>query len=172
MNAIRWLWQRFPRLPVSSVAATIGVIALGAYLIHHPFTHLLRDLGDDHRRDLAEWIHAHLPHTAVIAEDEIVFLGDLLPQKVVSRHWLADFETLAAMRAAGVTHVAMHRMVSGRFMRGGKSDAGDKDGSEKSGRREFYRELESHAQRVWEMKDGDDGALNPGLLLYALDAEK
>ena len=172
VNAIGWLWQRFPRLPGSIPAATLSAVAVGLYLIHHPFTHLVRDLGDDHRADLAGWIRGHLPADAVIAQDDIVFLGDSLPQKVISKHWIADFESLGALRAAGVTHVAMHRMVSGRYMSGGKGLTGEKDGRDKGGRREFYRNLEAHAHRVWEIRDGDDGALNPALLLYALDPEK
>ena len=179
VNAIRWIWQKFPRLPAWSIAVgTLAAVACAGRLPRN-FFHRHHELGSDHRALLAEWIRENVPADAVIAQDRRVFLEnpdgsprpDLgLPQRIVTEGWLSDIGTLAELRKRGVTHVAMHMLDSGRFMHGGKlaekpSPTG-RDGRDSPDRRTFYSDLEAHAQRVWERKDGADGAMNPGLLFY------
>jgi len=98
-----------------------------------------------------------------------------LPQRIVTVGWLSDIWTFRALQKQGVTHVAMHKLDSGRSWRrqaGRRSTAVKDDLRDTSQRRAFYRDLDAHAHRLWELDDGDDGSMNPGLLFYAVDPEK
>jgi hypothetical protein len=184
VNGLRWLWQRFPKLPASSTAATILAIAICASQLQRTFFHRNRDFANDHRALLAEWIRANVPADAVIAQDRRVYLLQpdgsprpelALSQRIVSAGWLSEFGSLAELRKRGVTHLAMHKLDSGSFMEGGKFRKGVKksfSGRDRPARHTFYREIEANSRRVWEREDGDDGAMNPGLLFYALKEKK
>jgi hypothetical protein len=184
VNGLRWLWQKFPKLPASSTAASVLAVAICASQLQRDFFHRSRDFANDHRARLAEWIRANVPPDAVIAQDRRVYLLQpdgsprpelALPQQIISAGWLSEFGSLSELRKRGVTHVAMHKLDSGSFMEGGKFRKGAKksfSGRDRPARHVFYREIEANSRRVWERDDGDDGAMNPGLLFYALDPKK
>jgi hypothetical protein len=185
VNAARWLWQRFPRLPASATAGALVFVVICALRIEHDFFHRQRDLATDHRALMAAWIRDHVPAEAVIAQDRRVYLTKPdgsprpelgLPQRIVTVGWLSDVGSYDELRKQGVSHVAMHKLDSGRYMPGGKFDeealSTDRYSRDSAARRAFYGDLKAHAQLLWEHGDGDDGAMNPALLFYALDPEK
>jgi hypothetical protein len=185
INGVRWLVQRWPRCPIPAAGLALLVLTICALRLQLTFAHTHHDLGNDHRALLAAWIRDHVPADAVIAQDRRVYLTQPdgrprpelgLPQRVVTVGWLSDLKTFDELKKQGVTHVAMHMLDSGRYMPGGKM--ADKpaplarDGRDSPARRAFYSDLEAHAHLVWEHRDGDDAAMNPALLFYALDPGK
>lgn len=186
VNAMRWIWQKFPKLPGSAAIASVIVIAICAGRLQRAYFHRHKEFASDYRAELAAFIRANVPADAVIAQDRRVFLLQPdektprpefgLTQKVISSGWLSDFGSLAELRKQGVTHLAMHKLDSGGFMKDGrftkkitKENSSNRD---RPARRAFYKDIENHARRLWEHEDGDDGAMNPGLLFYALEPEK
>jgi hypothetical protein len=188
VNSARWLWQRFPRLPASITAATLAVVACGAWQFQDNFFDRLHRYTTDHRASLARWIRKNLPEDAVIAQDRRVFLARpdgsprpdfALPQRIVTVDMLSDLREVKVLRKRGVTHVAMHRLDSGRFMPGGKLDKSaptTTTGRNRPERQAFYSELKSHTHHLWggkdDDKDDDEEGNDSGLLLYALDFEE
>jgi hypothetical protein len=134
------------------------------------------------RKELAEWCASNLPETAVILQGFKVFLPDpnaefqiekgaVLPQKVVTVSCAGDAGTLGELRKKGVTHVALTEDEYGKYLRTDQTFRRNVEARFEK-RREFYRELFSHGQLVWEHPPSKVGTHNPPIRLYALPLEQ
>lgn len=146
-----------------------------------------RDFGADDRRALRQWMRAHLPPGAVVAQDDLASLAGPVGQLsaefeeaaargsvavatpcVLSRKAVADFGDLSALRAAGVTHVAVCRFSTRRYLDAAKRPAAHVE-TAFARRRKFYLQLEETARRLWKSELREPFPLRPGLEFYALD---
>ncbi len=164
-----WLWQLAPlasprlRRPAILMVALLSLallLQLGhvALATHRAFTR-------DHRRDLAEWMRAHLPPDHLVAYENRCHLGRFLPEKhlLPPAPFAGDFGSFSALQARGVTHVAVTRQGFRRF-----EGTSPLPGAEEQFHRraEFYRELFTRGKLVWRRKPGPVYILNPELRLY------
>ena len=126
---------------------------------------------------VAEWIKAHLPPGAIIAEDHRVNLSQTkgegfttparVPQKVLDASFAADLGTLDELRAKGVTHIAICRQSYGRYFRDEtKPREGAKGGFDK--RREFYARVLEEGELLQKWEPGTISYLQPGIRLYRI----
>jgi hypothetical protein len=134
------------------------------------------------RLNLRLWIQQNLPPEAVIAQDDRVNLPcpekqehraeTPIAQKVLRAEFVADLAHgggLEALRASGVTHVAVsaptyERFFDARFVPG--EAARETFGQ----RRGFYEELFAKGHLLWSERQGSVLYLEPGLKLYSLPA--
>jgi hypothetical protein len=143
---------------------------------------VLRAFQHDDRRELADYILAHLPPTARIVQDERVMLPSErnrkrgrvvldLPQEVVAgKSYAAEFGDLEKLRADGFTHVAVTESNYGRyFLDSMKPKEGAQD--EYTQRRAFYERLFREGTLLFERPRGTVVYLHPGLRLYELGAK-
>jgi hypothetical protein len=132
----------------------------------------------DDAADLARFIRAKLPPTAVIASDNRTGLpnerriergrvAEAVPQKVLGGRYAADVGTFAQLRALGVTHVAVSESDYGRFFLEGlrpRTDARE----DFTRRAAFYEELFRRDEPLWQRPRGTVIYLHPGIRLYRL----
>jgi hypothetical protein len=143
---------------------------------------VLRAFQHDDRRELADYIAAHLPPTARIVQDERVMLpsernrkrGRIvrdLPQEVVAgKSYAAELGDLEKLRADGFTHVAVTESNYGRyFLDSMKPKDGAQDDYKQ--RRNFYERLFREGTLLFERPRGTVVYLHPGLRLYELGAK-
>jgi hypothetical protein len=165
-------------------AALAGGLALALALgLEAPrFLEVFRAFQHDDRRELAEFIAAHLPADARIAQDERVMLPDArnrrrsrvvadLPQRIVSgpERYAAELGDLEKLRADGFTHVAVSESSYGRFFLKNLV-AKDDYRSEHARHRAFYERLFREGELLFERPRGTVVYLHPGLRLYRLPA--
>jgi hypothetical protein len=129
----------------------------------------------DDRETLQTWITANLPDNAVIAQDEAVNLPELerlakkhagreaLEQKVIGARKLTTLGGVPAMRAMGVTHVAICYRIYGRYL-DGTLNVADGDGTG-AAIRALYSTLLEKGRILWQTPVGENPYLQPGLTL-------
>lgn len=136
-----------------------------------------RGFARDHRRELVDWIAAHVPQDATIGVEDRVgipydkprrFCGISAPlaQKVRGARFAADLGTLDDLRASGVTHVAVtesHYYIFFDEKRGARNTD-----EAFARRRNFYGRLFAEGRLVWSRDSGNVGVLNPSLRLYEI----
>lgn len=162
-------------------AFTAAIVLGAAFALEIPRTRdVLRAFQHDDRRELAEYILAHVPSTARIAQDERVMLpgernrrrGRMvldLPQEIVSgpKSYAAELGDLEKLRADGFTHVAVTESNYGRyFLESMKPKEGAQD--EYTRHRAFYERLFRDGKLLFERPRGTVVYLHPGLRLYEL----
>ena len=126
---------------------------------------------------VAEWIKAHVPATAIIAEDHRVNLSATkadglssaarVPQKVLDDSFAPDLGSLDEMRAWGVNYVAVCKQNYGRYF----NDEMKPQKNVKSGYdayRDFYARVFKEGQLVKEWPKGPIAYLQPGIKLYRI----
>lgn len=138
---------------------------------------------------VAEWVKANLPADAVIAEDHRINLSESkaeglssdarVPQKVLDASFASDLikdtkdpaKMLDALRAKGVTHVAVCKQNYGRYLRGDMIPQAEvKSGFDQ--RREFYRRVFEEGALLKEWPSGVISYLQPGIKFYRIVPEK
>jgi len=140
---------------------------------------------DGYTRDdptaVAEWIKAHLPLDAVIAEDYRVNLSRTkangvskdarVPQKVYDANFAPDLGTLDELLAKGVTHVAICKQSYGRYF---KDETKPREGAKTAfdKRREFYARVLEEGELVQEWPPGTISYLQPGIKLFRVAPPK
>jgi len=145
--------------------------AIGTWLLDRGFQH-------DHRRELADWIAANVPHTATIGvEDRVGIPYDKprrfcevpppLPQPVRGARSAADLGLLDELRASGMTHIAVTEAQSDVFLQEPQNAARARDEAFQR-RRQFYQRLFTEGRLVWSRESGNVGVLNPSLRLYEI----
>jgi hypothetical protein len=160
-------------------SALAAVVAWGAY--GKEYAEKWMAYRNPSRVRLVEWIRANVDASARIATDTEVWLVDPagakafdLPQGVESRKRLSDFGSLAAMRAAGITHCIATTRASMKFLRIDKktgryqpeSTMPRSDGG--PGARDFFREFRREAELVLDLRGGASGYLAPRLCVFRI----
>jgi len=161
-------------------ALTAAAVFLAAILLELPRTRdVLRAFQHDDRRELAEYIAAHLPPDARIVQDERVILPSErnrrrdrivfdLPQEVVAgKNYAAELGDLEKLRADGFTHVAVTESSYGRYFLESMAPKAGAEG-EYTQRRTFYERLFREGTLLFERPRGTVVYLHPGLKLYRL----
>jgi hypothetical protein len=158
-------------------AVAAGLLAWIGYAEWPAFHRSWDGFQHDDPTAVAEWIKAHLPATAIIAEDHRVNLSATkaeglstdarVPQKVLDKSFAPELGTLDELRAKGVEYVAVCRQNYGRFFNDEtKPQAGVKTGYNKN--RDFYAELFAQGQLLKEWPKGPIAYLQPGIRLYRI----
>jgi hypothetical protein len=137
----------------------------------------------DARAELATFLRSSVPADAVVLQGQNVKLPDPkgsrelaaagfppIPQELRSidgKKWIADLGGFAAMKASGVTHVAIAENEYRRYL---EPDAKPKDALrvQFEQRRVFYEELFSKGHILFDRPAGKVGTHNPPLRLVAL----
>ncbi|MCE9609049.1 MAG: hypothetical protein K8R23_02360 [Chthoniobacter sp.] len=135
----------------------------------------------DDPTEVAEWIKAHLPADAIIAEDHRVNLSPdkadgfstaaRVPQKVLDANFAPDLGTVDELLAKGVTHIAVCRQSYGRYF----SDETQAQGSgekEYVKRHNFYERVFRDGELLKEWPRGTISYLQPGIRLYRIAPQK
>ena len=149
------------------LVAAITVLLLGGMFI--PELKKLQERADafahDDRAELELFVREHLPPTAVIAQDEASNLPEPerrwehagrapLPQRVIGKKQIADRGELGALRARGVTHLAICERTYYRFLGGGDTPEG-----------RFYKMALERGKVLFTRPQGAITYLQPGLTL-------
>ena len=172
------VWAReFRRGWCKCVATALVLITVG--MQSHALAESWRGFATDDREQLQQWIAAHLPADAVIAQDEAVNLPEPvrmpakhagrapLPQRVIGEKEVADLGDIAALKAMGVTHVALCARTYGRYLNGARTI---KEDSKAAAAQQLYRTLNERGQVLWESPMGRISYLQPGLRLVDIRA--
>ncbi|MEY5009064.1 MAG: hypothetical protein RLZZ253_203 [Verrucomicrobiota bacterium] len=181
-TACQWLLQNRPS--ARFLRPAIHLSFLGVLCASQAPALATKDAGftRESRLNLRRWIEQNLPSDAVIAQDDRVNLPSPekqehraetpISQRVLRAEFVADLARgggLAALRASGVTHVAVsapsyERFFDARFMPG----AAAKEAF--ALRRGFYEELFAKGELLWSEAQGSVLYLEPGLKLFSLPA--
>lgn len=161
------------------VARAIVAVLLALILAYDTVRTSVLDRGfaRDHRRELVDWITAHVPHNSTIGvEDRVGIPYDKprrfcemstpLPQQVRGARFAADLGTLDDLRGSGVTHIAVTEAHYYIFF-DEKRVARNPDEAF-ARRRNFYQRLFAEGRLVWSRETGNVGVLNPSLRLYEI----
>ena len=119
----------------------------------------------DDRAALIEFVKTKVPANAKIAQDEATNLPEPtrraehakrkpLPQQIIGEKQIADRGELSALRAEGITHVAICARTYLRFTSGGDSPE-----------RRFYEEAQKRGTLLFSREPGPISYLQPGLRL-------
>ena len=161
-----------------AVLVVCQVVAAPAPLDWRTFRQYLAAFQQDDNKELIAWVRAELPPGAVIAKDSRVELPDpgipadalrfgAFSQTVIAKRYAADLGTLDALRARGVTHVAVSESDYGRFflpsVRPQPAEAEDF-----ARRKSFYEDLFLHGFLLFRRDRGTVLYLHPGIRLYRL----
>jgi hypothetical protein len=166
------LFAAHPKLRALGVGAAL---LLPCAVALPPLAERIAAFRHDYRADLMRWMRENLPPDAVIAQDgkariptpdDWRFAGATMhgPQRVLfSRHLSAEWGSVEALRAKGVTHVVV---AADDIRRYGRARGGS------ASQRRFYEELVQHSTLLWKspVRESWDTVLNPELYLYALPA--
>ena len=148
------------------IGAALCLALLAGLLI--PEITLLRvranGFAHDDRKELEAYVREQIPADAVIAQDEAVNLPDLvrkehegrtpLSQRLMGKKQVADLGTLEALRAQGVTHLAICARTYARFL-----------GSGETPERRFYEAALKEGKTLFTRPLGTITYLQPGLTL-------
>jgi 4-amino-4-deoxy-L-arabinose transferase-like glycosyltransferase len=176
--------------PHSSARTGAGLVAsailLGwaTYAEYPAFHRTWGGFEHDDPTAVAEWVKAHLPADAKIAEDHRVNLSATkaddgpsstarVPQTVLEAKSgvAADLGTVDELRAKGVGYVAVCRQNYGRYFNDeNKPQAEIKTGYDK--RREFYARVFQDGKLLKEWPKGAISYLQPGIRLYQIAPER
>ncbi len=132
----------------------------------------------DDTADLVAWLRQNVPATAAIAKDDKVILptierhgegpgAELLPNQILTDDYVADFGSIEALRAKGVTHLVISQSTYGKFDREGlrpKENASD----DFHRRKMFYTLLRRDFEPVKNWPRGTVIYLHPGLEVYRI----
>jgi hypothetical protein len=170
-----------PKLPVRNVIGGVVAAALLGWMTYAEWPSFHRSWNGfqhDDPTDVANWIKANVPLTAIIAEDHRVNLSATksdglssaarVPQKVMDKSFAADLaDSLDDLRAKGVEYVAVCRQNYGRYFNDEtKPQAGIKTGYDK--RRDFYTRVFTEGELLKEWPKGPILYLQPGIRLYKI----
>ena len=119
----------------------------------------------DDRAALVDFVKTNVPANATIAQDEAANLPEPtrrtehakrepLPQKIIGEKQIADRGELSALKAEGVTHVAICARTYVRFLSGGDSPE-----------RRFYEDVRKRGTLLFSREPGPISYLQPGLSL-------
>ncbi len=170
-GAMAWA-QTLQRAWLKCAATALVLIAVG--MQSRTLAVSWRGFAYDDRERLQQWIAAHLPTDAVIAQDEAVNLPEPvrmpakhagrtpLAQRVIGEKEIADLGDLANLKAMGVTHVAICARTYGRYMNGARNI---KEGSEAAAAQKLYQTVNERGKVLWESPMGRISYLQPGLRL-------
>ncbi|MDR3404400.1 MAG: phospholipid carrier-dependent glycosyltransferase [Chthoniobacter sp.] len=173
-----------PNIPVRTMighAVAAGLLAWIAYAEWPTFHRSWDGFQHDDPTAVAEWIKAHVPATAIIAEDHRVNLSATkadglssaarVPQKVLDASFAPDLGSLDDLRAKGVEYVAVCKQNYGRYFNEEKTpQAVIKSGYDK--RRDFYTRVFAEGELLKEWPKGPIAYLQPGIKLYRIAPEK
>jgi len=171
---------RSPKIPAGNVlgfAASAALLGWTAYAEWPTFHRSWEGFQHDDPTDVANWIKANLPVTAIIAEDHRVNLSATkaeglstaarVPQKVMDAGFAPDLGTLDELRSKGVEYVAVCRQSYGRYFNDEtKPQADVKSGYDK--RRDFYARVFAEGKLLKEWPKGPIAYLQPGIKLYQI----
>ena len=161
-----------PRLrgePQRTILAILCWAAIAAFQLPRVLVYQA-EFGRDSRREMVEWIAAHLPQNAVIIADRQAKLDEpvrtthasSLKRTVRQSRLAADFGPIDELKRGDATHVvAVHADYNLLLS--------NKTPSEKiRSKADFYRELFAREKLVWEKPPGLLRYIHPGLKIYEL----
>lgn len=133
----------------------------------------------DSRDELAQWINANVPQSAIIAEDKRVNLPHpghpfaeamrtFIKQKVVTKPFVADLGTIEELRARGIDYVAINE--SGIFKKNRLPAPEFREDYVR--RKTFYDRLAKDGELLWEKSVRQVLPLHPSFKLYRLPASE
>jgi hypothetical protein len=174
----RWFSIRHLWIVPCTILVLGQVVSLAPPADWRTLTPYLDAFQSDDNRDLLEFVHAHVPPTAVIVKDSRVLLPDPdnprdasrfapMPQKIIARRYAADLGTIDELRKKGVTHIAVSESDYGGFLldsvhpRKGES-------ADFTRRKAFYEELLRDGTPIFLRDRGTVLYLHPGLRLYPM----
>jgi hypothetical protein len=174
------LAARWPRRGVWSIAALLLVGAqFPDWSASHPgWISYEQAFQVDDQTGLIEFLRRDVSPNAVLLKDSRIALPepqqkkhavplDVIPQKVIAKHFAADAGDFDGLRAQGITHVIVSESDYGKFFR---ARLHPQKGQESSfaRRREFYSRLFNEADLLWERERGTVIYLHPGIRVYRL----
>jgi hypothetical protein len=153
-----------PENPWPALAAL--TLALAAQI--PTFLDYQRGFHHDGRTAMAEYLRAHVPAGAIIAQDKRVDLDALgLPYEFRGKLFASEVGTIDDLRKQGIAYVAVAEGDYGRFFQ--KTLRPTDEGAEKFSRyREFYDRLFREGQKLHECPAGTLQYLQPHIILYRL----
>lgn len=167
--AIGFLLEDDQRIrPLPTLAAFLIFLA-GVRTSANDLSLYFHEFSEDARNGLRAWIQTQTPAGAVIAQDSRVDLAaDPVwenARPLLSSEFSADLGSIAALRAKGVTHVAVARQTYNRFFDPGLKP-GIREKADFDRRSAFYHELFNGRKPVWESPLGRVIYLQPGIQVY------
>jgi hypothetical protein len=158
-------------LQIACFLAAFGISV--AHLIPYDFAFRV-----DGRQQLLAFIRQNVPANATIAQDRRVRLPsrtdrrnvdsmDILEQTIVNDEFAADLGDIDALRARGISYVAISEAEYGRFfLRNHKPS--EKVRASYDRQKQFYERLFREGELLWECKGGLLPILQPKILFYYL----
>jgi hypothetical protein len=164
-------WWKFSRQSAQS-----SLLALALFILLPRTVFVAWGYTRDDRADLVDWMTAHLPRDAIVAQDELGGLdapplkaklaaGGLEDLKVLSSKYVRDLGSLSELRAQGTTHVLVAWYRSRRFTidRMQPSEFAREDYRRY---RDFYAIFRDDYRPLWSSPLIEPYVLRPGLSLY------
>ncbi len=162
------LAQTRPYSPATSGVIMAAALAITLAIQAPHFWRYFDGFSNDGRSQIARYIRANVPPTAIIISDKRVNLRELqLPNPIEGKLFAADVGTLAELRARGITHVAVAEGDYGRFFRD-KLKPTEKGAENFSQRKAFYAELFETGTLLLDSPPGQLQYLQPHLQLWAI----
>ena len=132
----------------------------------------------DDTAELVAWLRQNVPPPAAIAKDNKVILPTIerhgegpgaepLPNQILTDDYVADFGSIEALRAKGVTHLVISQSTYGKFERAGLRPQENAE-SDFHRRKMFYTLLRRDFEPVKSWPRGTVIYLHPGLEVYRI----